>query len=323
MQAKFRRMIIVLLLIFCLSTQALALPETLVPVGQTVGIHLCGELVVVGFDESTGAGAKSAGVQIGDRIVAINGAQVNSLEELRGASDDDGVHLTVERNGKQVEFYLSPVQTPEGGRIGLKVRDGITGVGTVTFYDPVTGSYGALGHSVNDPETGACIPITGGSLMAASVTEVIRGKPGNPGELRGSFTKDNTLGDIQTNSPVGIFGTMCKPALCEKPLPLAAASQVQETKAQILSNVNGSEVASYQVEILKIDMDNRSGRNFLLQVDDDALLEKTGGIVQGMSGSPIIQDGRLIGAVTHVLVDNPRMGYGIFIENMLEADQAA
>ena len=320
MKRRCRRVIILFAALLSLCSNALAMPETLVPVGRTVGIHLSGELVVVGFDESIGAGAQAAGVRVGDRIVSVNGTQADSMEDLRTAADaQGGVHLTVERSGKNMEFYLSPVQTPEGSRIGLKVRDGITGIGTVTFYDPASGSFGALGHSVNDPETGECIGISGGNIMSASVTDVDKGEAGDPGSLKGSIAREDSLGEISANTAAGIFGTMQPIAPCGEPLPLGKASQVQTTQATILSNVSGTEVEPYEVEIVEIDPDNDQGRNILLHVRDEELLSKTGGIVQGMSGSPIIQDGKLVGAVTHVLVNDPTRGYGIFIENMLDA----
>ncbi len=320
MKIKCRQILIILVILLCLCSSVLAMPESLVPVGKTVGIHLGGELVVVGFDEELSAGARAAGVRVGDRIVTVNGARVSSLEDLRTASNaQGGVYLTVDREGKQVDFYLSPVETPEGGRIGLKVRDGISGVGTVTFYDPATGAFGALGHSVNDPETGKCISISGGSIMRASVTDVVRGKPGTPGELVGSFARDQLIGDIRVNTPAGIFGTMQAAAFSAQAVPLAEISDVQTEKATILSNVSGTEVKPYEVEIMKIDPEDDLGRNYLLRIRDDGLISETGGIVQGMSGSPIIQNGKLVGAVTHVLVDDPTMGYGIYIGNMLDA----
>lgn len=155
--------------------------------------------------------------------------------------------------------------------------------------------------------------------MSASVMDVEMGKAGDPGALKGSIAREDSLGEIRANTPAGIFGTMDAVTPSGEALPLADASQVQKTGATILSNVSGTEVEPFDVEIMEIDPDNDQGRNILLHVRDEELLEKTGGIVQGMSGSPIIQDGKLVGAVTHVLVNDPTRGYGIFIENMLDA----
>ena len=286
MKRRCRRIIILFAVLLSLCGSALAAPDALVPVGKTVGIHLGGELVVVGFDEEIGAEAKAAGVRVGDRIVAVNGSEADSMEDLRTATDaQGGVHLTVERSGKNVEFYLSPVDTPEGGRIGLKVRDGITGIGTVTFYDPESGSFGALGHSVNDPETGECIAISGGNIMSASVVDVEPGKAGDPGALKGSIDKDDPLGKVRANTPAGIFGTMDTTLPNGTPIPLAGSTEVEKAEATILSNVNGTEVEPYEVEIMEIDPDNNEGRNILLHVQDEELITKTGGIVQGMGVS--------------------------------------
>ena len=320
MKRRCRGIVILFAVLLSLCGTALATPNALVPVGKTVGIHLGGELVVVGFDEDYGTGAKAAGVRVGDRIVAVNGSEADSMEDLRTAADaQGGVHLTVERSGKNVEFYLSPVETPEGSRIGLKVRDGITGIGTVTFYDPEDGSFGALGHSVNDPETGECIAISGGNIMSASVVDVETGKAGDPGALKGSINRDEAIGKISANTTAGIFGTADSILSSEAAIPIAGSEEVEKNEAIILSNVRGTEIEQYEVEIMELDPDNNEGRNILLHVQDEDLITKTGGIVQGMSGSPIIQDGKLVGAVTHVLVNDPTRGYGIFIENMLDA----
>lgn len=324
MKKQWRRILALCLAVLSFTANVYAAPEMLVPVGRAVGIHLCGDLVVVGFDEEYGSQAKAAGVEVGDRIVAVNGIPASSPDSLRTAADaHGGVRLTVERKGKQVEFDLCAAQTAQGRRIGLKIRDGITGIGTVTFYDPETGSFGALGHSVNDPETGECIPISGGSIMEASVADVVKGVPGKPGELKGDFGPGSSIGEIAENVEAGVFGSFTAPPACGELLPVADASQVQKAGAEILSNVAGTDVRPYSVEITKIDALSREGRNFLFEVRDENLLAQTGGIVQGMSGSPVIQNGRLIGAVTHVLVDDPTRGYGIFIENMLDAQNAA
>ncbi len=296
------------------------MPESLIPVGQLVGIHLSGEMVVAGFDEEIGAGAQAAGIRAGDRIVSVNGVPADDMEDLRVAVDEHAqVILTVERKGKLAEFCLSPVETEEGKRMGLKIRDGITGVGTVTFYDPATGNYGALGHSINDPATGLAVSMRDGEIMAASVTDVIKGQPGTPGELHGAFGREQVLGTIQCNSPVGIFGQMEVPETEARALPLATGEQVECASAQMLANVTGTQVSPYQVEIEDVNLNDTCGRNLLLHVTDAKLLETTGGVVPGMSGSPLIQNGRLIGAVTHVFVDDPTRGYGILIENMLDA----
>jgi stage IV sporulation protein B len=201
------------------------------------------------------------------------------------------------------------------------MRDGIAGIGTLTFYDPDTGTFGALGHAVNDIESGVIIPFRAGAVMRSVVTDVVQGKAGMPGQLRGSFNVDSILGTLTDNSPSGIFGKMSENEMIrgKAALPVADASEIKTGPATILSNVSGTDVVEYKVEVTRVYTGNEAiGRSMMISVVDQALLTKTGGIVQGMSGSPIIQDGKLIGAVTHVLVNDPTRGYGISIENMLD-----
>ena len=315
MKNWIKRGLAVLLAAGLLCGRAFAMPERLVPVGRTVGIHLNTPPVVTGFEPS--GSAREAGLRVGDCIVSVDGQQIASAAELRSSIGQEPLCLGVERDGNYLEICMTPELAEDTARLGLRVRDGITGVGTVTFYDPATGRFGALGHSVNDPGTGRPAPVTGGSVMAAAVTEAVRGTPGRPGELRASFSMDVPVGEIECNDTAGVFGRM-RPPRAGQALPLAPAAQVKAAPAQILANVEGEEARAFAVEIWKIDPNNGEGRNFLLHVCDEALIERTGGIVQGMSGSPIVQDGRFIGAVTHVLVDDPTLGYGISIETMLD-----
>lgn len=314
MKNTIRRGLAVLAVLSLLCARAFALPETLVPVGRTVGIHLCTPPVVTGFEAS--ASARDAGLRVGDCIVSVDGQEIASAEELRSRIGPDALCLGVRRDGDELEFTVTPEIRGDTTRLGLRVRDGITGVGTVTFYDPATGCFGALGHGVNDPATGRPARANGGSVMAAEVTGAVRGAPGHPGELLARFSMDAPVGEIECSKAAGIFGWM-RPPMAIESLPLASTAQVKAAPALILADVEGEEVRAFAVEILKIDPKNREGRNFLLQVRDEALIERTGGIVQGMSGSPIVQDGRFVGAVTHVLVDDPTLGYGISIETML------
>ena len=302
------------IVIFCV--RALAMPETLVRVGRTVGIHLRGELTVAAIGDD----AEIQGLKIGDRITAVNGSPVYSAEEVRmSLNSPKAINITVEREGKTLELSARPVQREEGLRLGIRVRDGISGLGTVTFYDPQTGRFGALGHGVSEPKTGRRIETVGGSISSCRVTDVAQGRSGAPGELHGAVSDRTEIGEIEKNTAAGIFGVMTSPVDAAKALPIERAEQVKPGPAQILSNVTDEEVRAFSVMLLKIDPDDGGGRNYLLQVCDDELLSVSGGIVQGMSGSPIIQDGHIIGAVTHVLVDDPTIGYGISIENMLAA----
>ena len=211
---------------------------------------------------------------------------------------------------------MQPQRTADGWRLGVFVRDSITGIGTVTYYDPENGTFGALGHGVCD--SSALLPLRSGLALPAAVTSITRGEVGTPGALHGAVTGRSPSGTIRSNTERGIFGTMAPPQDAS-PLPTAAAAQVHTGSATILSNVSGTETREYAVQIVSVEPDEPQGRNLRLAVTDSTLLAQTGGIVQGMSGSPILQDGRLVGAVTHVLVNEPAAGYGILIENMLAA----
>lgn len=295
--------------------------DRLVPVGQVVGLELSNDRVsIAAFDDTQGAAARNSGLQIGDEILTIDGQTVDCAEDVRRAlaHSDGQILLHVLRNDREHELAMTPNITKDGPRLGIYLRQGITGVGTVTFYDPDTGNIGTLGHGINTAQ-GKPVEMTSGQIYEATVLSVKPGARGEPGQLRGGVTNQSPLGILKKNTPQGVFGTVDRGWEGEA-LEVAAAHQVKPGKATIRSNVNGTSVQEYSVEILKIYPQSRKeGRNMMLKVTDPALLEATGGIVQGMSGSPIIQEGRLVGAVTHVLVNDPTRGYGIFIENMLDA----
>ncbi len=295
-----------------------ATPETLIPGGNAVGLHLQTDgVTIVDFSNEL---PKKAGLQTGDRISAVNGTAVNSAEQLsETVSNCNGtpLKLTILRENDQRTITLSPTQTAHGWRLGLYVRDSVNGIGTVTYYNTQNHTFGALGHGVNDGKT--LLPIRSGSALPTQVASVCRGKKGTPGALQGVLNGRSVCGTIEKNTSRGIFGTTSTVPTENKPLPVAASSEIHTGKATILSNVRGTAVEEFDIEIRACYPNDAHDRNLLLEVKDADLLEQTGGIVQGMSGSPILQDGKLIGAVTHVLIDDPTQGYGIFIENMLNA----
>ena len=209
------------------------------------------------------------------------------------------VVLTVLRDGKQAEFLVAPVQTENGYKLGVYIRDSIAGIGTVTYYDPLTGAFGALGHGVNDLSGTRLLSMQKGFVVPSSVDEVRKGSRGAAGQLHGEFDVTRALGTVEKNTARGLFGTMAS-IPNRTALPVADSTQIKTGEASILSNVDGTTVEEYAVHIDKLYPNAENGRNLLLTVTDERLLEKTGGIVQGMSGSPIIQDGKLVGAVTHV-----------------------
>ncbi len=293
----------------------------LIPGGQVIGLQLQSETVTVAaYDETLGAAARAAGIQPGDQLLRINDIPIASAEDVRRilTTLDGPLALTLRRGSKEQTLSLTPVQTENGPRLGLYLRQGIAGIGTVTFYDPDTRLFGTLGHGVSDGK-GSLLNMTRGTAYEAAVQSVKRGKKGDPGQLKGLADPAATFGTLLRNTPQGVFGT-ANQDLPGQPLPIAGYGDIQSGPAFIRSQVIGAQVQEYDVEILKIYPKTRPDcRNFLLKVTDPQLLEITGGIVQGMSGSPIIQNGKLVGAVTHVLVNDPTTGYGIFIENMLDA----
>lgn len=318
MKRHISRLSIFFVLLTLLPVRTLA-AQHLVPVGQVIGLQLYNDTVTVAaYDDVLGGAAKAAGLKIGDRIVKINDMSITSAEDVRSALDSgEGIlNLTVSRGGKQRAVTLTPTQTKDGPRMGVFLRQGIAGIGTVTWYDPDTGAFGALGHGVCD-STGL-LNMTRGSAYEASVTEVKKGKSGDPGQLKGTARSLEPIAPLLRNTAQGVFGVTTRGWRGEA-LPVAEYSQIHTGTASIRAQTCG-QVQEYSVEILKIYPQTRSDcRNFLLKVTDPELLSTTGGIVQGMSGSPILQDGQLIGAVTHVLVNDPTVGYGIYIQNMLDA----
>ena len=308
----------------------------LAPIGRTVGIKLFSEgVLVIGLsdiktEEGNSSPAKACGLREGDIITHINGEEVNTIEEVQKLLQELGgqkLQVEVLRNQTMTEVTAQAAQSTTDGsyKLGAWIRDSMAGIGTMTFYDPASGVFGTLGHGINDIDTAVLIPLESGSIMYATVADVKRGLSGQPGELHGRFKVDQDLGELYANTEGGVFGQLSDTSLAEGAplLPVAEASQVKVGKATILCNISGDEVLEYEVKITKV-MDNaQDTRDLTLEVTDPRLLDKTGGIVQGMSGSPILQDGRLVGAVTHVMVNDPTRGYGILATHMLDMAEAA
>ena len=318
---KFTSRMALLFILFLSLTAPVHAVSHLIPVGKIVGLELQQDQVsIAAFDGELGEAARRAGLRLGDVIRSIDGAPIQTAADIRKALDrsDGTVEIQVLRKGESLSIKLSPLITADGPKLGLFLRSSITGIGTVTWYDPASGKFGTLGHGVGNTE-GGLLPMHGGSAYDAKVISVRKGKAGAPGQLLGGLNTDAPIGKLTGNTPQGVFG-IAEKAWQGDAYPICGVDQIRTGAATILSTVAGSTPQEYSVEILKLYPNSDcEGRNMLLQVTDPELLEITGGIVQGMSGSPIIQDGKLIGAVTHVLVNNPDTGYGIFIENMLDA----
>lgn len=313
------------------EVMAISREVELYPGGHIVGIKLrTNGPLIVGFSDIENdfqkpySPSKDSGLNVGDIILSINDIEINSsdlLSETLNNLDADELDIKVERDGKIIVKKIHPIKSVDGkNKIGLWVRDSTAGIGTVTFIDPVTGTYGALGHPITDVDTGDIIKISKGNIVSSSIVNVKRGEKGNPGELKGVFINDDiNLGSVEQNTKFGIFGKYSLENIYTEKLKIALKDEIQEGPAQIISTVDNGEPRLYDVVIEKLlQQDNPSSKSMIIKVVDEDLLEKTGGIVQGMSGSPIIQNNKIVGAVTHVLVNKPDTGYGIYIEWMLK-----
>lgn len=307
-----------------------AVSRRVVPLGRAVGIKLFSDgVLVVGLsaietDQGSKSPGKDCGLKLGDVITHVDGDQVDTIQQVQtlvARHKDQPLTIQAMRGEKQVQLTAAPVANRQGTyQLGVWLRDSMAGIGTMTFWDPDTGVFAALGHGINDVDTAALMPLESGGIMAATVSGVERGRVGAPGELHGDFDLTADLGSLYANTRQGVFGRTAQPLSDRaETVEVARADQVRTGPATILSNIRGDQVEEFQVEITHVSRSGDGNRNLMLEVTDPKLLSATGGIVQGMSGSPILQDGRLAGAVTHVLIDDPTRGYGIFAENMCRA----
>lgn len=306
-----------------------------IPGGQPLGVKLTTKgVMVVGISEVDCIDGKQyspsseGGIKVGDVIMKINDISVKDGEhvsKLINFCNGENLKLTVLRKDREFETSIKPVKSKEDNqyKVGAWIRDSTAGVGTLTFYCPSNNSYGALGHPITDVDTGVMLTVDSGRIVPSKIISVQPGVRGKPGELRGLFIDSEIeLGNIEKNTVCGIYGKALKKLennVYDKPIPVGLRSQVKVGPAKILTTINGSDVKAYDIVIEKLTNQSKPNpKSMVIRVTDQELLQKTGGIVQGMSGSPIIQDGRLVGAVTHVFINRPDMGYGIYIEWMLE-----
>ncbi len=285
---RFLRSIVLAVALFTGLPLEVGAEELLIPVGRIIGLQLRNDTITVAaYDDVLGSGARSAGLQIGDELIRIGQTPVTCAEDVRrllSGHVSGAVELTVRRGSKLATISVAPQQTAEGPRLGVYLRQGIAGIGTVTFYDPDTGTFGTLGHGVSD-SAGQLLRMTQGSAYEASIVSVKKGKCGDPGQLKGSADAVAAFGTLLRNTPQGVFGVTTQGWRGE-PVPVAAYSEIQTGPATIRCQVSGDSVQEYSVEIMKIYPEARAdSRNFLLKVTDPQLLEKTGGIVQGMGVS--------------------------------------
>ena len=288
-----------------------------VPFGLTMYTN---GVIVISVGESSDSPARRAGIRENDVITKANGCEIGSNEEFRQIVRESGgedIELSLTRGERPLSVTVTPQADTDGGfSVGMWIRDSTAGLGTVTYFDESTASFGALGHGINDRDTGVLLPLKSGKIMNAEITSVTKAQPGVAGGLNGCMGSD-VIGEITVNSGYGVFGRYER-IPTGRTVDFGDDSDVSLGKAEIYCTLDDSGVQAYEVEIEKLSLDDDSGRNMVIRVTDEELLEKTGGIVQGMSGSPIVKGDKLIGAVTHVFVNSPERGYGISIGNMRE-----
>lgn len=307
--------------------------KTVIPCGNSIGvkIHTNGALVVGTTSVLSSDGKyyepfKSSNINIGDYIIKINDLQIKDISQVTSIIEKSlgqTIKLEIKRNGRIIYTTVKPCKSQDGiYRIGIWLRDSTAGIGTLTFYDKDNGIYGALGHGITDIDSGMLMTINNGEIVPSKVISVKKGYRGKPGELKGMLMEHYGKSNIIQNTEYGIYGKIDKNSTIiphNKALPIALRNEIKEGPAQIITNINGSDLNIYNIEIQKVFLQNiDSSKNLIIKITDERLLNYTGGIVQGMSGSPIIQNGKLIGAVTHVLINDPTRGYGVFIESMIQ-----
>lgn len=302
---------------------------TVIPIGKAIGMKLYTDgVLVVGMSEINGKKPyENSGIQEGDRIVEINHEKIDSTNDLiETVNQCDGtvLEVTYKRDEETMTASIQPVKTNEDEyKLGLWVRDAAAGVGTMTFYEPSSGMFAALGHGITDIDTSELISIASGELVTTQILSIVKGEKGVPGEVRGTIEKSTLLGTISKNTNYGVYGKVTNPIRLSinqsSEMEVALRNEIKTGKAQILCQLDNGKVEGYDIEIQKLFLNNNeNNKSMLIKVTDERLLDKTGGIIQGMSGAPIIQNGKFIGAVTHVLINDPTVGYGVFADIMIK-----
>ncbi len=307
-------------------------PREILLGGDTVGVRINYEgILIVGFNDITTqhkkftSPAKRVGLRKDDIILSANNIPINYTADLTNiikSCEGRNIQLTVLRGETEHNYIITPEQGDDGYKVGIWVRDNAAGIGTVTFYDPQTGKYAALGHGVTDVDTGKMIDISEGQIMHSVIVGIDKGERGSPGQLKGVFDENESVGVISFNSEYGIYGTVDNKIIMDnakRTIQTAAAEEIQTGDAYIMCNIDNEGVKQYKIEIQKLlPKANDTNKSMIIRVTDETLLAKTGGIIQGMSGCPIVQNDKLVGAVTHVFVNDPTRGYGTIITHMLK-----
>ena len=304
------------------------IPKTkVIPLGNSIGLKLYTDgVLIVGMSEIDGEKPyQNSDIKEGDRIISIDDENIETTQKLiETVNQSNGKDITIKymRQNKELETSIVPAKTKDNEyKLGLWVRDAAAGVGTATFYQPSSGKFVALGHGITDADTGDLVTIANGELVTTNIVLIQKGVKGKPGEIKGSIGGGNKLGEISKNTRFGVVGELSNTGLMnisDNEMDVANRNEIKAGKAQIICELEIGKKEYYDIEIQRIYINNnKDNKSMLIKVTDEGLIEKTGGIIQGMSGSPIIQDGKFIGAVTHVLVNDPLQGYGVFADMML------
>lgn len=322
---KIKNKILFMLLLLSIPTVSLAYSDYILVGGENIGIELKskGVIIVGTYEVNNENPAKKAGLQNGDKIIKINDQEITSIEDMLNTieklDNKENIKITYIRGNKDKETTLSLKKDEKNiYKTGLYVKDNITGVGTLTFIDPNTLLFGALGHEIIEKNTGQKLEIKDGKIYSSEVTGITKSTIGKPGEKNAKYNSSNTFGNVTENTTNGIFGTYKSTLQDKKLYKVGTLETAKEGNAKILTVINGTKVEEFDINIIKVNTNTSVSKNFLFEITDQNLLKETGGIVQGMSGSPIIQDDQIIGAVTHVVVEDPTKGYGISIVKMLQ-----
>lgn len=321
---KVKTSFFLLIIALLIPTEVLAYSDYIIAGGENIGIELNskGIMIVGTYKVDNQNPSKDANLNIGDIITKINDKKVENIEQMLNTINNSNlkeIKITYQRNNKEYNTNLKLIKDDNNiYKTGLYVKDAITGVGTLTFIDPNTKLYGALGHEIIEKSTGQKLEIKDGKIYNSTVTSITKSDRGNPGEKNAKYDSSIVYGNVNENTKSGIFGKYTSTLPNKKLYKVAQANEIKLGSAKILTVVENNEVKAYDINIIKKSSEDQEIKNLLFEITDPTLLDKAGGIVQGMSGSPIVQGDYIIGAVTHVVVDDCTKGYGIFITNMLE-----
>lgn len=318
-----KKLRIVMLLLMLFPNIVFAYSKQIIVGGENIGINIQSKgILVVGFYKVNGKTIKSSPeIKVGDYITKVAGTEINSINELTNAIEknlnEEEIDITILRDSKEINCTLSLILDKNMYKTGLYVKDSLSGIGTLTYIDPNSKIFGALGHEIIESNSNKKIEVKTGSIFESKVTEIKKSSDGAPGEKKAKLNNAQIYGEISKNTRYGLFGDYKKILPNKNLIEVAEKEEVKVGEAKILTTLSDNQIKEYTINITKINEYNKI-KNIYFEVTDESLLNETGGIVQGMSGSPILQGDKIVGAVTHVVVDNPSKGYGIFITNMLE-----